>query len=67
MNKGGFSVSRFIGITRVKQNVARKTGVPFTKTGRERKIGAAASGNGSILNALFLMLINSIFSSGKRK
>ncbi len=39
MNKGGFSWQRFLGITAVKQNFARKTGIPTSKSGLEQKIG----------------------------
>lgn len=35
-----FSWKRASGITRAKQNIARKTGIPLTKNGLERKIGA---------------------------
>jgi len=34
-----FSPSRAFGIQRVKQNIARKTGIPTTRAGRQRKIG----------------------------
>ena len=34
-----FSWKRAIGITKVKQKIARKTGIPTTKGGVERKIG----------------------------
>lgn len=34
-----FSWKRAVGITAVKQNIARKTGIPLTKGGLERKIG----------------------------
>ena len=34
-----FSLKRAIGITAVKQKVAKKTGIPLTKQGLERKIG----------------------------
>lgn len=34
-----FSLKRAIGITALKQKVSRKTGVPTTKQGLERKIG----------------------------
>lgn len=39
--KYGFSFSwkRAIGITAAKQKIARKTGIPTTKAGMERKIG----------------------------
>lgn len=41
MTRFGFSFSwkRFFGFSRFKQSVARKTGVPTTKSGIERKIG----------------------------
>jgi len=39
-NRGGFSWKRFLGITRAKQRISRKTGIPFTKSGRQRKLGA---------------------------
>jgi hypothetical protein len=41
-NKFGFSFSwkRAIGITSIKQKIARKTGVPTSKSGIERKLGA---------------------------
>ncbi len=34
-----FSWKRALGITRAKQNFARKIGIPTTKGGLERKIG----------------------------
>ena len=42
MGKYGFSFSlkRLLGITGAKQKFASKTGVPTTKHGLERKIGA---------------------------
>ncbi len=42
-----FSLKRALGITAVKQKIARKTGIPTTKQGLERKIGK------SIINILF--------------
>ncbi len=36
-----FSLKRAIGITAAKQKIAKKTGVPLTKQGLERKIGGA--------------------------
>lgn len=47
--KYGFSFSwkRALGITAAKQNFARKTGVPTSKAGMERKLGNL------ILNMLF--------------
>tara|TARA_R110002153_G_C12936175_1_gene456718 strand:+ start:363 stop:521 length:159 start_codon:yes stop_codon:yes gene_type:complete len=41
MGKFGFSFSlnRLLGITGAKQSFARKTGIPTTKGGVERKVG----------------------------
>lgn len=33
-----FSWKRFFGITRLKQRIARKTGIPTTKQGRKNKL-----------------------------
>ena len=35
-----FSWKRVLGITKTKQKIARKTGVPLTRSGMERKIGS---------------------------
>lgn len=35
-----FSWKRAIGITKVKQQIAKETGIPTSKQGLERKIGA---------------------------
>ncbi len=34
-----FSWKRALGISQAKQNIARETGVPMSKSGLERKIG----------------------------
>lgn len=36
-----FSWKRAVGITKVKQKIARETGIPLTKQGIERKIGSS--------------------------
>ena len=36
-----FSLKRAIGVTEIKQSIARKTGIPTTRQGLERKIGGA--------------------------
>ena len=36
-----FSLRRAVGVTAVKQKIAKKTGIPLTKQGVERKIGGA--------------------------
>ncbi len=42
-----FSLKRALGITQAKQQIARKTGIPTSKAGLERKIGSI------VLKALF--------------
>lgn len=49
MNKGGFSWKRAVGITRVKQQISRSTGIPLTKSGRQRKIGKIITGGGCMV------------------
>ena len=34
-----FSLKRAVGVTKVKQKIARVTGIPTTRQGLERKIG----------------------------
>ena len=43
MGKFGFSFSlnRLLGITQAKQRFARSTGIPTTKSGMQRKVGAS--------------------------
>ncbi|KNF09667.1 hypothetical protein CLPU_2c01180 [Gottschalkia purinilytica] len=40
MGKGGFSWKRATGVTKTKQNFYRKTGIPTTRSGRQRKAGS---------------------------
>ena len=35
-----FSWKRALGISQIKQKIARETGIPFSKQGLERKIGS---------------------------
>lgn len=39
MNRGGFSWKTFFGITAMKRNFARKTGIPTSRSGWYQKIG----------------------------
>ncbi len=54
-NKGGFSFKRATGVTRAKQNISRKTGIPMTKSGRQRKVGKAVT-TGCLLPVLIFTL-----------
>ena len=40
VNKGGWSWKRQFGVTNAKRRVSRATGIPWTKSGRQRKVGA---------------------------
>lgn len=40
MNRGGFSWKRFLGISALKSRISRQIGIPLTRSGRQRKIGA---------------------------
>ena len=44
-----FSAKRAFGVTNAKRNLARATGIPTTKAGRQRKIGKAVTGGGCLL------------------
>lgn len=43
MNRGGFSWKRLLGVSAAKARLSRQTGIPLSKSGRQRKLGAAAS------------------------
>ncbi|HPN38945.1 MAG TPA: hypothetical protein PL041_11100 [Melioribacteraceae bacterium] len=62
MNKGGFSWKRLIGITRVKQNFARKTGIPTSKSGLERKIGGMILGKGCLIILFGAIVLGSLIN-----
>ena len=51
-----FSAKRAFGVTRAKQNFARKTGIPTTKSGMQRKIGRTVTGGGCLVSFTFMVL-----------
>lgn len=57
MNKGGFSWKRATGITAAKQKISRATGVPMTKSGRQRKVGKMVTGGGCLFPTLLIIAI----------
>ena len=61
-NRGGFSWKRLTGISAAKANIARRTGVPLTKSGRQRKIGKLVTGGGCLLPILSLIILIALFS-----
>lgn len=56
MNKGGFSWKRFVGLSAAKARLSRSTGVPLTKSGRERKIGRMITGGGCLITILLAIM-----------
>ena len=44
-----FSWKRALGVTQAKQKFARKTGIPTTKAGMQRKVGKAVMGGGCMM------------------
>jgi hypothetical protein len=53
MNKGGFSWKRFLGISAAKSRLSRRLGIPLTRSGRQRKMGAAMGCLTMLLALLF--------------
>jgi len=49
MGKGGFSGKRATGITKAKARISRATGIPLTKSGRQRKVGKMLTGKGCLI------------------
>lgn len=59
MNKGGFSWSRFLGISAYKARISREIGIPLTRSGRQRKLGAFTE---KILIFFALFILSLIFA-----
>ena len=58
MNRGGFSWKRFLGISQAKASLSRKIGIPLTRSGRQRKLGAML---GCLVPVLVLIMVMGIF------
>jgi hypothetical protein len=55
-NRGGFSWKRLSGYSAAKSRISRATGVPFTKSGRQRKVGRIVTGGGCLLPCLLALI-----------
>lgn len=55
-NRGGYSWKRATGVSKAKSNLSRTTGIPATKSGRQRKVGAAMS-TGCLIQILATLAI----------
>lgn len=64
MNKGGFSWKRLLGISGAKSRVSRKTGIPWTPSGRHQKIGRVATRGGCLLPVLGVLSFILLFIAG---
>lgn len=56
-NRGGFSWKRMLGVTRAKQRISRATGIPLTKSGRQRKLGRMMTGGCCLIPMCVSILI----------
>jgi len=52
-----FSWKRALGITNAKRKIAKATGIPTTRSGRQRKIGRMVSGGGCLVPILSILLL----------
>lgn len=57
MNRGGFSWRRATGISGAKARLSRKIGIPLTKSGRQRKYGAAMGCATLLLGTLIALVL----------
>lgn len=55
-NRGGFSWKRLSGYSAAKSRISRRTGIPFTRSGRQRKVGRMVTGGGCLLPLLIILL-----------
>lgn len=55
-NLGGLSLNRALGVTRAKGRVSRATGIPLTRSGRQRKLGGLLVNQGCLVWLLFAAL-----------
>lgn len=65
-NRGGFSWKRLSGYSAAKSRISRKTGIPFTRSGRQRKIGRLITGGrgGCVLSLVALALLLATIACG---
>ena len=54
-NLGGFSWKRATGVTKAKSRISRATGIPLTKSGRQRKIWKIVTGGGCCIPVLLTL------------
>ncbi|MEA4823622.1 MAG: hypothetical protein VB111_05840 [Clostridiaceae bacterium] len=52
-----FSYKRALSITAAKRRITKATGIPTTRSGRQRKIGRAVTGGGCLLPVIGAALL----------
>ena len=58
-----FSLNRALGITSAKRKVAKATGIPTTKAGRQRKAGKILTGGGCLIPVMsFVSVVTAIIT-----
>lgn len=56
-NRAGLSWRRAIGRTRVRHEISRATGIPLTRSGRQRRIGKMVTGGGCLVLPLLTLCV----------
>lgn len=51
-----FSPKRALGVTKAKRKIAKATGIPTTKSGRQRKAGKILTGGGCLIPILLTLI-----------
>lgn len=62
MRKGGYSWKRAIGITNAKRKISKTTGIPLTKSGRQRKVGRYVTGGCAIPFVLTISFLSALIA-----
>lgn len=57
MGRGGWSWKRATGITAAKRKISKTTGIPITKSGRQRKVGKMMTGGGCLIPILSIISV----------
>ena len=47
-----FSWKRALGVTNAKRKIAKRTGIPTTRSGRQRKVGRMVTGGGCLIQIM---------------
>lgn len=50
-----FSWKKAFGVTNAKRKISKFTGIPTTKSGRQRKVGKILTGGGCIIPVIFAL------------